>query len=221
MADAADIVFPVRYVSEGVAMQTTSREMTPLGIRVRSLTPPKVGSRVSMALYLPGASQPEVAVARVAQSQATQPSEAGFWADFLVVDPAARMRIAQVLHGRQAASKSGEHRVFRRFAVRFEVSFRTEREFVTEYASNLSRGGIFIRSENPPPMKEKVTVQLRLPGNQAVLATEGIVVHRVTRAQSDAGGEAAGVGVQFVDSSDEFRAFIDRYMDSLRDPAEG
>lgn len=218
---AADIVFPVRYVSEGVAMQTTSRELTALGIRVRSLTPPNVGSRVSMALYLPGASQPEVAIARVAKSQATQPAEAGFWADFLVVDPAARMRIAQVLHGRQSASKSGEHRVFQRFAVRFEVSFRTETEFATEYAGNLSRGGIFIRTDNPPPMNEKVTVELRLPDASTVLSTEGIVVHRVTRAESEAGGGEAGVGVQFVDSTDEFRGWIDSYMDSLREPARG
>ena len=47
---SASFVFPVRYVSEGVAVQTTSRELSALGIAVRSLAPPHVGSRVSMAL---------------------------------------------------------------------------------------------------------------------------------------------------------------------------
>ena len=34
---STNFVFPVRYVSEGVAVQTTSRELSPLGIAVRSL----------------------------------------------------------------------------------------------------------------------------------------------------------------------------------------
>ncbi|MGZ6143135.1 MAG: hypothetical protein ACXWLM_07340, partial [Myxococcales bacterium] len=84
----------MRYVSEGVAVQTTSRELSPLGIAVRSLAPPHVGARVSMALYLPNASVPEVAIARVARSQTGSPGESGFWADFIVVDPQARMRIS-------------------------------------------------------------------------------------------------------------------------------
>src|SRR5437762_99129 len=94
----ASFVFPVRYVSEGVAVQTTSRELSPLGIAVRSLAPPHVGARVSMALYLPNASIPEVAIARVARSRTGSPGESGFWADFIVVDPRARRRV----HGRAA-----------------------------------------------------------------------------------------------------------------------
>ena len=65
---SANFVFPVRYVSEGVAVQSTSRELSPLGIAVRSLAPPQVGARVSMALYLPNTSVPEVAIGRVANA---------------------------------------------------------------------------------------------------------------------------------------------------------
>ena len=66
---SANFVFPVRYVSEGVAVQSTSRELSPLGIAVRSLAPPQVGARVSMALYLPNTSVPEVAIGRVAKAK--------------------------------------------------------------------------------------------------------------------------------------------------------
>ncbi len=82
---SASFVFPVRYVSEGVAVQTTSRELSPLGIAVRSLSPPQVGARVSMALYLPNAALPEVAIGRVSVARAGAPLESGFWADFIVV----------------------------------------------------------------------------------------------------------------------------------------
>src|SRR2546422_8644785 len=91
-----NFVFPVRYVSEGVAVQTTSRELSALGIAVRSLAPPQVGARVSMALYLPNTAVPEVAIARVARAKAGAPREAGVWADFIVGHPQARMRISHL-----------------------------------------------------------------------------------------------------------------------------
>ena len=206
---STNFVFPVRYVSEGVAVQTTSRELSPLGIAVRSLVPPQVGARVSMALYLPNIAVPEVAIGRVARAKAGAPGDAGFWADFIVVDPQARMRISHLLSDRD--QKDGNHRGFARHAVTLAVRFRSARDFVLEHASNISRGGIFIHTDDPPPLETVVQVELNLPDNPAPVTTNGIVVHR----QLAVGGKMPGVGVQFVDSGDDFRERIDRYMDSL------
>ena len=131
----ASFVFPVRYVSEGVAVQTTSRELSPLGIAVRSLAPPHVGARVSMALYLPNASIPEVAIARVARSRTGSPGESGFWADFIVVDPQARMRISHLLS--EHDQQEGQHRAYQRIPVKLQVRFRTATEFVQDLAGRL------------------------------------------------------------------------------------
>lgn len=205
----ASFVFPVRYVSEGVAVQTTSRELSPLGIAVRSLAPPHVGARVSMALYLPNAALPEVAIARVARSRAGSPGESGFWADFLVVDPQARMRISHLLA--EQDQNEGQHRAYQRIPVRLGVRFRSESEFVAEHALNLSRGGIFIQTDDPPPIDTAVEVELQLPDASPPVTTSGIVVHR----QLPGGSKPAGAGVQFVDGNDTFRERIDEYMDSL------
>ena len=206
---STNFVFPVRYVSEGVAVQTTSRELSALGIAVRSLAPPQVGARVSMALYLPNIAVPEVAIGRVARAKAGAPGDAGFWADFIVVDPQARMRISHLLSDRD--EKDGNQRGFARHAVTLAVRFRSARDFVLEHASNISRGGIFVHTEDPPPLETVVQVELNLPDNPAPVTTNGIVVHR----QLAVGGKVPGVGVQFVDSEDDFRERIDRYMDSL------
>jgi uncharacterized protein (TIGR02266 family) len=205
---AANVVFPVRYVSEGVAVQTTSRELSALGIAVRSLAPPQVGARVSMALYLPNLTIPEVAIGRVARAKTGVPSDAGFWADFLVVDPQARMRIANLL---SRDDEESNHRSFRRYPVKLEVQFRTAQEFVREHASNLSRGGIFIRTDTPPPVDTVVEVLVALPDGGPPVTSSGIVVHRVPPGSK----QEAGSGVQFVDASDAFRNRIDKYMDSL------
>jgi uncharacterized protein (TIGR02266 family) len=207
---SARVVFPVRYVSDGVAIQTTSRELSALGIAVRSLSPPSVGARVSMALYLPNTSIPEVAIGRVARASAEAPAQAGFWADFIVVDPQARMRIAHLLSERDV-QQGPELRTFDRFPVRLKVRFRTAQEFVDEHATNLSRGGIFIRSDDPPPINSSVEVEVFLPDGGAPVSSAGLVVHQVL----PGGKIEAGAGVQFVDASDVFRDRIDRYMASL------
>ena len=206
---STNFVFPVRYVSEGVAVQTTSRELSALGIAVRSLAPPQIGARVSMALYLPNTSVPEVAIGRVARAKAESPGDSGFWADFIVVDPQARMRISHLLSERDQAD--GNQRGFPRHQVTLAVRFRTARDFVLEHASNISRGGIFIQTDDPPPMDAQVQVELQLPGDPTPVSTNGVVVHR----QLAVGGKTPGVGVQFVDATDGFRERIDRYMDSL------
>src|SRR2546427_12310359 len=101
---SATLVFPVRYVSEGVAIQTTSRELSALGIAVRSLAPPQVGARVSMALYLPNTAVPEVAIARVARAKAGAPREAGVWAGLLLGAPPAPLPHARLAPARAEAA---------------------------------------------------------------------------------------------------------------------
>src|SRR5262249_24793634 len=202
-------VFPVRYVSEGVAVQTTSRELSPLGIAVRSLAPPHVGARVSMALYLPNAAVPEVAIARVARSRNGSPGESGFWADFIVVDPQARMRISSLLSEQE--SHGAAHRAYQRVPVKLQVKFRSASEFVQEHALNLSRGGIFIRTDDPQPVGAAVEVDLHLRDHSPPIVSGGIVVHR----QEPGKAKVGGCGVQFVDASDVFRERIDEDMDSL------
>ena len=206
---SASVVFPVRYVSEGVAVQTTSRELSALGIAVRSLAPPHVGARVSMALYLPNTSVPEVAVGRVSRAKSGSPADSGFWADFIVVDPQARMRISHLLSDKD--EQDANQRSFPRFPVKLAVRFRSASEFVAEHATNLSRGGIFIRTDAPPEVDTAVEVEVQLPDESTPVVSNGIVLHR----QLPEPGKIAGAGVQFIDASDVFRERIDRYMATL------
>jgi uncharacterized protein (TIGR02266 family) len=154
---------------------------------------------------------PEVAIGRVMKANAGTPSDSGFWADFLVVDPQARMRISTLLSDKDEQQDRNQQRAYARVPVQLEVRFRSARDFVLEHATNLSRGGIFIRSDDPPPMDSAVEVQIVLPDGGAPAITAGVVVHR----QLPSPGKVAGVGIQFADGTDQFRERIDRYMDSL------
>lgn len=214
--EAAPMVFPVRYVSEGAAIQTTSRGLSGEGIAVRSLVPPRVGARVSLALYLPGNSKPEVAVGVVSASSRDRPVPSGFWVQFTAIDTAARERItALVVDKARRSREMRSPRGFQRFHTQFTVRFRTAREFMREHVQNISRGGVFIQTEAPPPVDEVITVQLELPDGGAPATTSGLVMHRVTKEEAEQQGIVPGIGVQFLDADDLFRERIDRYLEQL------
>jgi uncharacterized protein (TIGR02266 family) len=214
--EAAPMVFPVRYVSEGAAIQTTSRGLSSEGVAVRSLIPPRIGARVSLALYLPGNPKPEVAVGIVSAATRARPVPAGFWVQFTAIDTAARERIAALVIDKAREMRDARSgRGFQRFHTQFTVRFRTAREFVREHAENISRGGLFIQTQTPPQVDEVITVQLELPDGGPPATTSGLVMHRVTVAEAEQQGVVPGIGVQFLDADDEFRDRIDRYVAQL------
>jgi uncharacterized protein (TIGR02266 family) len=266
-AAAASIVFPVRFVAAGQATQTTSRFLGLEEIGVRCLGPPPVGTRVSMALYLPGSPVPEVVVAEVSESQpaAGRAADAGFRARFLAMHPDGRHRIDALLQElerrgpppRTPASKAtpiaealvtplssalvvlaasekpaltvtrpaapapvAAPRVFPRYATRFKVRFNDALEFIEQYADNISRGGVFIETLDPPELERSVSVVLELPDGGAPISAAALVVHRVTFEEASRYGERAGCGVQFLDTSDGFHERIEEYLAKLANTPE-
>ncbi|HTO98347.1 MAG TPA: PilZ domain-containing protein, partial [Myxococcales bacterium] len=70
-------------------------------------------------------------------------------------------------------------------------------------------GGVFVQTDNPPPLKTVVQVEMELPGGAGAVPARGMVVHRVTRQEAEEKGTMAGMGVQFMDADDQFRQRMD------------
>jgi type IV pilus assembly protein PilZ len=226
----APIVFPVRIAAGSHAVQTTTREVSAEGVFVCSLRPPKPGTRISVKLYLPGASPAEEAVAVVREWRAAP--DGGYWAEFIDLPQTTRERITALLERRERAAASGPpapigamllkqkpfddpRRAFPRVEARFRVRFGTVQDFVLEYAANISAGGVFVQSEHPPQLHTVVTVAMELPDGGNPVEAKGIIVHRVTPEEAKARKSMAGMGVQFVDADDEFRERIDRAIEYI------
>lgn len=65
------------------------------------------------------------------------------------------------------------------------------------YASDVCRGGMFIRTDDAPDALSDVELKLHLPDDTEV-SLHARVVHVITPEQSDAYGRPAGMGVEFV-----------------------
>ncbi len=218
--DRAPIVFPIRFAAGTQAVQTTTRELGSTGVRVRCLTPPPVGTRVRMKLYLPGAPL-EAEIDGVVRESSEGPREAGFWAEFVDLGPAERARIDALLERKLRAPSampigvvslqpaSVDARTFPRYSARFAVRFANVQEFVLQYAANISAGGVFVETDEPPAMDSVMRVAMELPGGGPPVEAQAVVVHRVTPQQARERNTPAGVGVQFIDADDKFRERID------------
>jgi uncharacterized protein (TIGR02266 family) len=108
----------------------------------------------------------------------------------------------------QAAPSGPEHRRYKRFPVHLEMEFRTELDFVREHATNISNGGLFVRTAHRPPMDAIVKVDLKLPNGDR-LAGEALVVHVVDDPYK------GGVGLAFLSDDSSFAETLDRYLASL------
>ncbi|HYO73354.1 MAG TPA: TIGR02266 family protein [Archangium sp.] len=96
----------------------------------------------------------------------------------------------------------------RRFAVKLEMVFRTELDFVREHATNISNGGLFVRTAHRPPVDSVVTVQVKLPNGER-LQGDALVVHVVDDPYK------GGVGLAFLTDDPTFAETLDRYLASL------
>lgn len=94
------------------------------------------------------------------------------------------------------------------------VAYRTVDGFITDWAVNISRGGIFINTRNPLAVGTTVRLIISLPDTAFPFELTG----KVTRVAefNNSSNQVPGMGIEFVDVDDEKRARIERFVERLR-----
>lgn len=104
-------------------------------------------------------------------------------------------------------TEPGTRRQAERVLVNHE--FASIEEFITEYVSDISRTGVFIRSDDPLPVGTKV--DLRFTVIDVDFETiEG--VGEVTRVVAPGGEEPPGMGVVFIELTNASRELVARLL---------
>lgn len=94
------------------------------------------------------------------------------------------------------------------------VAYRSVDGFITDWVTNISKGGLFINSRQPLPQGTTVRLIIQLPDAPFPFDLTGRVV-RVIEADNP-GAEAPGMGVEFVDIDEDKRARIEKFVEKLR-----
>lgn len=103
-------------------------------------------------------------------------------------------------------------RKFERVPLGLEVEFRTPGAFLVAYSSNLSKGGMFVETDNPLPMGTEVKLRFSIPG-QGLLEVQGVVAW--VQAWK-AGEKSQGMGIRFEHLDAKHGEAIDRIVAGFR-----
>jgi uncharacterized protein (TIGR02266 family) len=98
------------------------------------------------------------------------------------------------------------------------VAYRSVGSFLTDWATNISRGGLFINTRKPLPVGTSVRILVQLPGASFPFQLGGRVT-RVTEYDNRA-NMVSGMGVEFVDVDEAQRREIEAFVDRLRKQLE-
>ncbi|HEY6099766.1 MAG TPA: TIGR02266 family protein [Anaeromyxobacter sp.] len=94
------------------------------------------------------------------------------------------------------------------------VAYRSVGSFLTDWATNISQGGLFINSRKPLPVGTDVKIIIQLPG-AAFPCELGGRVTRVTQFDNHA-NMVPGMGIEFTDVDDSKRREIEAFVERLR-----
>ncbi len=107
-----------------------------------------------------------------------------------------------------------EHRRHPRAPIQLEVRYQRLNSFFAEYTRNISRGGLFVRTDRPLPVGTAFLFRLSLPGRAEPLEVSGEVVHA-------GGGAEPGMGIRFVWPDAAAREAFEREVQQLLEDSLG
>lgn len=99
----------------------------------------------------------------------------------------------------------------------YRVRFQTLGELVREYTTNISAGGLFVRTQILPPPDSVVNLCLEIPTVDREIRARARVVHRVSAGDAVVRGIPEGLGVEFIDLRAEDRRLLDDLVEELRE----
>lgn len=113
----------------------------------------------------------------------------------------------------------GQRRAHERYEVTIPVDCTTQELFLSNHVCNISRGGLFIRSDKPLPLETEVALVLRLPEADVCIRAKGRVVwnYDIVKGTSRI---IPGSGIRFVDMSATDRAALEAYLKKLANHRE-
>ena len=105
-----------------------------------------------------------------------------------------------------------ERRRSNRAPVVVRIEYSTVDALFSDFTRNINEGGIFVETEEPVPLDQKVDLKLRLPGSSELVRVQG----RVVRVEQATATEAGGIAVEFGELDSRARELINAAVRKLR-----
>jgi uncharacterized protein (TIGR02266 family) len=101
-----------------------------------------------------------------------------------------------------------------RIPTALSLVFKERDNFVKAYTSNVSTGGLAIKTENPLPLGHQFVLKLKLPGVQEPMQIKCEVMWAHKREESTP-ENPPGMGVKFIEISEKDFLFLKKYISGI------
>lgn len=108
-----------------------------------------------------------------------------------------------------------ERRRSERAPVVVRIEYATVDALFSDFTRNINEGGIFVETDEPIPLDEKVELKLRLPGSSELVHVTG----RVVRIEPNTPSAAGGIAIEFEQLDADARELINAAVRRLRSDA--
>ena len=105
-----------------------------------------------------------------------------------------------------------ERRRAERAPVVVRIEYSTVDALFSDFTRNINEGGIFVETDEPIPLDEKVELKLRLPGSNEFVHVTG----RVVRIEPTTATSAGGIAIEFEQLDANARELINGAVRRLR-----
>ena len=97
--------------------------------------------------------------------------------------------------------------------MKVEVTYKTADIFTSNWSINISRGGIFIKTPNPPPMGTQLDLEFKLPESGKVIKASGEIVW--SQHASAKSSLPPGMGIKFRQITPEDLQEVTDYVNKI------
>lgn len=97
------------------------------------------------------------------------------------------------------------------------VAYRTVDGFMTDWAVNISKGGLFVNTRSPLEVGSEVKLIVQLPDGEFPFDLAGRVSWVLEPIEGGSPGPAPGMGIEFLDVDAEMRARLEAFVEKLNE----
>ncbi|OGP61400.1 MAG: hypothetical protein A2V67_01890 [Deltaproteobacteria bacterium RBG_13_61_14] len=211
----------VRFKNARAFIAEYTHNISKGGLFIKTSKPCSLREIVEVVLLLPEGGEEVSCLGEVihvvSEKEVTEENPAGMGLQLKELLEADRQTIEKFIEAE--IKKSGDQslegrRQHIRYQARIRVRFGSKEALVEEFIHNISHGGIFIQTEKPKPLHERLVVVLTHPDTQEEMIMHGEVVRIVGPEEAEATGQKLGMGIRFLEMDEYTRKQLESFINS-------
>ncbi len=209
----------VEYKSFDQFCQEYTKNICLGGIFIKTNQMLPVQTVLEIELKLPDRAEPISLVGEVVHALDPKMAKAHGWEpglgiNFVDFEESGKEILAQYVREiseKQPQARIRDRRKSERIPLRLRVKFHNLQTLMEDYSRDIGQGGIFIQTEYPRGLGERLTISLVHPENKQELELEGEVV-RISRKEPRDPGSVSGMGIRFINLDENTKQAINLFL---------